>query len=87
MERRMFLKGVGVVAAGMLAGCGSKPAPKKTPTKVPAGTKVDEAAKTATDAAKTATDTAADAAKTATDAAKTATEKAPAPAPAPAPAK
>jgi hypothetical protein len=33
MERRMFLKGVGVVAAGILAGCGSKPAPAKKPVK------------------------------------------------------
>lgn len=80
MERRMFLKGVGVVAAGILAGC-SKSEPKK-PAPKPGSTekKVDDAAKkaadTAADATKKAADAAADATKEAADAVKDAADKA-----------
>jgi hypothetical protein len=77
MERRMFLKGVGVVAAGMLAGCGSKPTTTKKPPKPPkTDKKVEDAAGKAADATKKAADTAADATKKAADTAADATKKA-----------
>ena len=76
MERRMFLKGVGVVAAGLLAGCGSKPAPKPKAPKAPKDMNVEDAAGKAADATKKAADTAADATKKAADTAADATKKA-----------
>ncbi len=83
MERRMFLKGMGVVAAGMLAGCGSKPAAKpKTKTPRPGSTekKVGEAADKGAAATKDAADKAAAATKEAADKAAAATKDAAAPA-------
>ncbi|NLH18394.1 MAG: hypothetical protein GX455_17605 [Phycisphaerae bacterium] len=77
MERRMFLKGMGVVAAGLLAGC-SKSEPAKKPGAGTTQKQVDDAAKkatdTAADATKKATDTAADATKKAADATKEAAD-------------
>ena len=81
MERRMFLKGVGVVAAGLLAGC-SKSAPAKKPAPKPGSTekKVGEAADKGAAATKEAADQAAAATKEAADKAAAATKEAAAPA-------
>ena len=79
MERRMFLKGVGVVAAGLLAGC-SKSAPAKKPTPKPGTEKPAVDADKAAAAAKEATDKAAAATKEAVDKAAAATKEATAPA-------
>jgi hypothetical protein len=81
MERRMFLKGVGVMAAGLLAGCGSKPAAKpKTPKPGSTEKKVGEAADKGAAATKDAADKAAAATKEAADKAAAATKDAAAPA-------
>ncbi len=69
MERRMFLKGMGIMAAGLVAGC-SKSQPAKKP-----GTGTSQQ-KTVEDATKKATDTAADVTKKATETAADATKKA-----------